>query len=446
MARYASVCSEWQKFFEPVTMRSLSINDTDKKVFRQVFGATDRRRYLRHLTLVMQFKLTYPRQNYQKPSREWIAEMLYHVARYSTHVITGGRDVVPDSERIGMNTKFGDFLFVMFLVLSRWKQQEIWPRGIHLTIVDNCRSSWQAVAEGFEPGETVRGDGTTINTEAQEWSKRVVLANHDWMLILYEGAFWGMRNAPVPAITHLSTIARYQNFYPGSLEKIMSLLPSLWKFDWSVKVAEFPQNQVRFSQWMLDFMNKWPSQLKEVNVLRAPQARDSLALSAQSFGFPESVSLNLARITQNLTRLTFQQPIDAFEFFQCPDEYEYRNLQSLSICSTHRILDEFPGSTQRPVLALCADMLPKMPNLQTLSLFSITEGALAILCFYPKNGGTLRLVWDWPFLLDMTTCGYTRKIRKAFWAYPKLHGFVRPAPTEMIRHQIAFMNSITDRG
>ncbi|SPJ73208.1 uncharacterized protein FTOL_02938 [Fusarium torulosum] len=445
MAKYASVCSEWQKFFEPVTMRSLNIKDTDKKEFRKVFDVTDRRRYLRQLTLVMQFKSTYPRQNSQKPSREWTAEKLYQFARYSTRVITGGRYFVPDLERIRMNSRFSNFLFFMFIVLSRWKQQEIWPRGIHLAIVDNSRSSWQALAEEFEPGETVIGDGTTISTEAQEWSKRVVLANHDWMLVLYKSTFRGMRNDPVPAITRLSAIARYQNFYPGSLGRIMSLLPSLWKFDWSMRVAEFPRNQVRFSQWMLDLMDSWSPQLKEIKVLRAPQARGSPTLSAQSFSFPGPFSLGLARIAQNLTRLSFQQPIDAFEFFQCQRyEYEYRNLQSLSVCSTHRILDEFPGSTDRPVLALCADMIPKIPNLQTFSLFSITEGASAVACFNPKNGGPLILVWDWPFLPDKATFGCILKIRNAFWAYPKLRGLVYPASTERIWHQIAFMNSISD--
>ncbi|KAM0247816.1 hypothetical protein ACHAP5_003824 [Fusarium lateritium] len=342
-----------------------------------------------------------------------------------------------------MNAVFGNFLLFIFFILSQWKQQQVWPRGIHLTIADDSRNSLQALAEAFVPGEAVIYGGTTINTEAQEWSKRVSLANHDWMYEFSRNTFREIRSIIVPVITHFSTIAKYQNFHPGSLMTIMSLLPSLWKFDCFMRVPEFPRNQVKFSQNMLVSMVSWPSHLREVRILRVPQTRGFSALSAHGFGFPEYVSLRLADLTQNLTRLSFQHPIDAFKFFQC-HSYEYRNLLSLSICSSHRILDEFPGFPHRPVLTFFADILPQMPNLHTFSLFSLTEGAAAVICFSPKNGGTFSLLWDWPFLLDRATYGNIQKILNVFWVFPMFSCVVQATSTERIWNQITYINKVSE--
>ncbi|KAM0290589.1 hypothetical protein ACHAO9_004951 [Fusarium lateritium] len=442
MGKFASVCSEWQKFFEPRTMRNLNIRyNRDIVWFRNVFHATHRRRYLRHLALVMDFP-PYQRLRYHPP-RNTTVECLYRFANTSTRIITDGGEVMSNQDRTIMNAVFGNFLVIIFTLLSQWKQQQAWPRGIHLTIADDSRNSLQALAEAFVPGEAVIYGGTTINTEAQEWSKRVSLANHDWMYEFSRQTFPLIRSIPVRVITHFSIIAKYQNFHPGSLMNIMSLLPSLWKFDCFMRVPEFPRNQVKFSQDMLVFMDSWPSHLREVKILRVPQTRGLSALSAHGFGFPERVSLRLADLTQNLTRLSFQQPIDAFEFFQC-QQYEYRNLLNLSICSTHRILDEFSGVPHRPVLAFFADILPQMPNLHTFSLFSLTEGATAVTCFSPKNGGRFSLLWDWPFLLDRATFRNIQKIMKAFRVFPMFSCVVQATSTERIWGQISYINRVSE--
>lgn len=168
---------------------------------------------------------------------------------------------LPIKLRISSTTAFSVFLsYTQSLEIAESMKQEQGTLGKPTTLVPTRRksSSWQVLAEEFEPSETVIYRGTTINTETQKWSKKVALANYDYMFVLFPHVFHSMRLTLVLVITRFSVTAKYQNFDPIGLMNIMSLLPSLCKFDCSMKVPKHQRSKLRLSWWMFHCMDIWP--------------------------------------------------------------------------------------------------------------------------------------------------------------------------------------------